>query len=314
MWLQEIVIPYCLVPFFHPILISICMSLLRELLFFWSYLCFPFILWMVFRIFTRGKIVTSAFFLILSLLFVWMRFIEPQLLITRQASISFDQELTIALLSDMHLWVYRNNRHLSRVVAEINTHDVAMVLIAWDLTLDPKEELLAELLSPLRDLQAPTFSVLWNHDVEKPWPEIREILVPLLEDMWVRVLNNDIVFFSWFNLVGLWAHSNQEDDITLLQWLDPYKTIVLTHNPDTTLSYSKAQSASITFAWHTHCWQIRIPSIYKVMIPTVGDFDKWLTQEEFTQLYITCWVWETGLPLRFLNPPVIDIITLGTTH
>jgi hypothetical protein len=169
-------------------------------------------------------------------------------------------------------------------------------------------------LSPLKSLVAPTYAVLWNHDVEKPWPNIRWQLTLHLETLWVNVLNNDIVLFSWFTLVGLWAHSNQEDDVTLLKWLTHDKTIVLTHNPDTTLLYWSWHSAAITFAGHTHCGQVRIPTLYKSMIPTVGDFDGGLSTETYTKLYITCWIGETLLPIRFLNPPAIDIIDLSSNN
>jgi predicted MPP superfamily phosphohydrolase len=51
--------------------------------------------------------------------------------------------------------------------------------------------------------------------------------------------------------------------------------------------------------------------LYKKVIPTYGQFDEWLTQEKNTQLFITSGLWIIGLPFRFLNPPVIDILKIN---
>ncbi len=102
----------------------------------------------------------------------------------------------------------------------------------------------------------------------------------------------------------------QEDNVKLLDtFSEKDNVVVLTHDPDTTLDYTN-NNADLTLVGHTHCGQMRIPWLYKYAIPTKGPFDKGLTQEKYTQLYITCGVGETALPLRLFNPPVIDILNL----
>jgi hypothetical protein len=85
-----------------------------------------------------------------------------------------------------------------------------------------------------------------------------------------------------------------------------WKTILY---PDTTLKY-KNNLVDLTLCWHTHWGQIKIPYLYKKVIPTKWIFDEWLTMEKNTQLFVTSWLWIIGLPFRFLNPPVIDILEI----
>jgi len=127
------------------------------------------------------------------------------------------------------------------------------------------------------------------------------------------VLNNDIIKASNFLLVGLGDRMNGEDATWLLNEVHPVnKVVVLTHNPDTTLDYIN-DNADVTLAGHTHCGQIRLPRIWdrikKYIIPVEGDFDKGLTDEEHTRLYITCGLGESTLPLRRRNKPTIDVIS-----
>jgi predicted MPP superfamily phosphohydrolase len=65
-------------------------------------------------------------------------------------------------------------------------------------------------------------------------------------------LNNDIVEFDNFTLLGLGSNWNREDDTSLLQhYSQDENIIVLTHNPDTTLKYDN-NNADLTLAGHTH--------------------------------------------------------------
>jgi predicted MPP superfamily phosphohydrolase len=81
------------------------------------------------------------------------------------------------------------------------------------------------------------------------------------------------------------------------------------HNPDSLEKFPESIS-DLALAGHTHGWQIRIPILYKKVIPTLWSYDKWYTQEKKSKLFITSGLWEVWLPMRFLNPPVIDVINL----
>ena len=85
--------------------------------------------------------------------------------------------------------------------------------------------------------------------------------------------------------------------------------IVITHNPYITLRYSNT-IADLTVSWHTYGWQIRVSFIWKKVIPVKWDFVDGFYDRNGVKLYVTSWVWEVGLPLRFRIPPEIVVIDL----
>lgn len=103
-----------------------------------------------------------------------------------------------------------------------------------------------------------------------------------------------------------------EDDSTLLkQFSLDDDVLVLTHNPDATLSYTTT-AADLTVVGHTHCGQMRFPYIQEYLRPYIypvrGDFDCGRYPEQ--KLFITSGLGEVMLPIRFLNPPAIDVLRL----
>ena len=250
--------------------------------------------------------------------FVWMRWIEPQQIVIKKTDLQTGMWTTIALISDLHLGVFKDRVYLQRVVNELNKIDeIDMVLIAGDFTYRPPEHTvwLRTLFAPLRQLQKPVYAVLGNHDLEFPGPNIRDILVPVLEDLGIHILNNDIVDMDGWLLVWLGDHDAAEDDVSLLEQItNQQKVVVLTHHPDTTLAYTSTRRADVTLVWHTHGGQIRIPFLHRFLapyiIPVQGYFDYGLYDTEFTRLFVSSGLGEVLLPMRWFIPPTIDIIRL----
>lgn len=279
-----------------------------ELVFYTSYLVFPFLIMILF--FMKKEYLFRWFFTILSIIFIYTRFIEPQIIVVNETNINLWFNANFALISDLHIWIYKKEDFVEKLVEKINKLDVEQVFIAWDLTLNPNKKNIEKLFLPLKKLNKPTYWVLWNHDVQKPGPNIRKELIETLDSYWLHFLNNKEVNLWEFKLLWLWSYWWLEDKVKLL---DNYSLddniIVLTHNPDTTSKFTN-ENADLTLCWHTHWWQIRIPFLYKKVIPTEWDFDKWLTKEENTLLYTTSGVWETWLPMRLFNFPVIEVIKI----
>jgi hypothetical protein len=126
-------------------------------------------------------------------------------------------------------------------------------------------------------------------------------------------MNNQIEQLpNWTILVWIGDNRWNEDDTTLLnQFTEEDNIISLLHNPDSALKYTN-NNADLTLAWHTHCWQIKIPWLRKSrsIIPVSGPYLCGYYQTPNTQLYITAWLWETSIPFRLFNRATIDIIHL----
>ncbi|MCH2188320.1 metallophosphoesterase [Candidatus Gracilibacteria bacterium] len=281
---------------------------MKEIIFYGSYLVFPFLAYIIWS--KRLSITIRVILIILSIIFVWSRFIEPYTIRIQHTEIELGFQAKIALVADLHIGKYKKKSYVEKLVHTLNTLEVDMVLIAGDFTYYPKKGSLKEIFSPFKDLKHTTYWVLGNHDVEQPGPPLRDELIKALDYEHLHYLNNDVKKISGITLIGLGSHWNREDDTSLLDtYTQQDNIIVLTHNPDTVSKYTNYH-ADITLVGHTHGGQIRIPWLYKYAIPTRGDFDRGLSTEKYGLLYITAGVGETGLPMRFLNPPTIDILNI----
>ena len=113
-----------------------------------------------------------------------------------------------------------------------------------------------------------------------------------------------------FTLVGLGDRWANRDHLTPLEAAPKDKPIiVLLHNPDSAMQL-KPNAAVLVLAGHTHGGQIRIPWLYKKVIPTVHPFDRGLHAIAPVPVFVSAGLGEVGLPMRFLNPPTIDVLEL----
>lgn len=294
----------------HPIILTI--------IYYWSFV-FAFLLFRIaLKKLLKMRVLWFLFWWILFWLFVRARFVEPQWMQTKETTIDVWFESDVALIADLHLWPYKWKRYLSRVVNEINQlSDIDAVLVAGDFTYEPLKtdtESLIELLSPLSELTMPVLAVLGNHDVQVPWPDLRQSLTEALVSNGVLFLSNNAVDVWNIRVVGLGPHMSGEDRVEMLDTCEvDDNVIVLTHNPDTISQY-RNDNADITLVGHTHCGQVRLPFIHEYLrpyyYPVEWDFDCGLTKNDYTQLYITAWLGEMLLPMRFLNRPTIDVLHL----
>jgi hypothetical protein len=68
--------------------------------------------------------------------------------------------------------------------------------------------------------------------------------------------------------------------------------------------------AALVLAGHTHGGQLRIPGLYRRAIPCSAPFDRGLHTFAPVPVFVTSGLGETGVPMRWMNPPVIDILDL----
>ncbi len=245
-------------------------------------------------------------------------FIEARIILTEEVSISLGIPKKIILISDLHLgqWLWKWQDFLTRIIEKTNAIQADYLLIAGDFTFYPDEKNLKNLFSPFTKSNKPIYAVLGNHDVGFPGPPFKKELTEALTIDNVHVLENKAILLNDFTLVWLWELWEWDVDISLLdKMLFLEKTIVLLHNPDILAYYADKKIPALTLAGHTHGWQMRIPWLYKDVIPTNWDFDRGYGEYKFSKTQkgkylISQWIWETGLPLRFLCPPTIYVIDL----
>ena len=280
-----------------------------------SWLVWPLIAWQVWRIARdfRGlswpQNLRASFALILALWFVEMRFVEPALIVERHTVLTLGFQARVALISDYHLGLFNSPQFLDRVVDRLNAMSLDAVLIAGD-HLSKPDRPLSELLAPLARLRHAAFSVPGNHDESRPGPPVRDELRRTLLAVGVTPLEYRHRVRERFILVGLGDHFAHRDGIgPVLAAPADKPRIVLMHNPDSAMALPPG-SAAVALAGHTHGGQIRIPLLYRYAIPCVYPFDRGLHTFSPVPTFVTSGLGETGVPMRFLNPPVIDVLEI----
>ncbi len=289
--------------------------LIKQLLFHGSWLAWPFLAWLLWRLRKPGGRIVSAGVLALGLLFVWARFVEPQMIRVQHTTLAGTGiEARIILVSDIHLGVYKGSGFLDRVVDRINALPADQVVIAGDLTYEPQGHALQTLFAPLARLQRPAYAVLGNHDQQAPGPDIDTALREALATHGVQVIEGRTVALPGFRLAGLGDRWAQRDDPAFLrQQASSLPTLVLAHNPDSAIDLGP-DDATLVLAGHTHGGQIRIPGLYRKVIPSLHGFDrgerKLPTPRGEVRVFTSAGLGEVGLPMRLFNPPTIDVLHL----
>lgn len=294
-------------------IINLLESIQHILYFQMEYIIVPcaIILWLL----LRSKRFKSAIFLwVLFTIFLWARYVDPFWIKIKHTDINVWFTWNYVLISDLHLWQNKTQDFLNEVVEKINNlNDIDAILIAWDFMMEPDKDEIVNIYKPLSELKYPIYVVLWNHDVQKPWPPYRQELVQALTNNNVIVLNNQIEQLSnWTIIIWIGDKRWNEDDTAILnQFTVDNNIISLLHNPDSVLDYTN-KNTDVTLAWHTHCGQIKIPWLRKsrFIIPVSGPYLCGYYQTPNTHLYITAWIWETSIPFRLFNRATIDIIHL----
>jgi predicted MPP superfamily phosphohydrolase len=246
---------------------------------------------------------------LLALWFAEMRFIEPALIVERHTVLNIGFQARVALISDYHMGLFNSPRFLERVVDRLNAMPLDAVLIAGD-HLSKPDRPLAELLAPLARLRHAAFSVPGNHDESFPGPPVRDELRRALLAAGVTPIEYRHVVLERFTLVGLGDRFAHRDGIApVLAAPGDKPRVVLMHNPDSAMSLPPG-SAVLALAGHTHGGQVRIPLLYRHAIPCVHPFDRGLHSFAPVPVFVTSGLGETGVPMRFLNPPVIDVLEI----
>lgn len=285
--------------------------LLKQFIFHGSWLALVVAAWLLWRLRDPRRRWLVAVALVPVLVFLWSRFVEPQIIRVREttlAGVGFQAD--IALVADLHLGIYKDTAFLDRLVDRIDAMPVDAVAIAGDLTYEADPAELDALFAPLARLRVPVYAVLGNHDQLPTGRDVAEPLRRALEAHGVRVIEGGFVEadgWRWAGLGDRW--SGQDDPAFLRASPSPLPTLALTHNPDTSVDLVSGDVA-LLLAGHTHGGQIRIPWLYRRVIPSRHGFDRGEQWQGPVRVFTTSGTGEIGLPLRLFNPPTIDVLHL----
>lgn len=277
------------------------------------WLVWPYLLWTAWRLVRQprkaGARVAMAVWLAGVSLFAYAHFIEPRWITQRHTVLKLGFSARIALISDYHLGLFKGPDFLQRVVDELNTLEVDAVLIAGDHLSWPHRPLV-DLLEPLKRLKHPAFSVPGNHDDKAgETPQARDLRLALLA-VGVTPVEHTHAALPRFTVVGLgdrWAAKDGREPLLAAPRDKPI--VALFHNPDTAMTLHP-EDAVLALAGHTHGGQLRIPGVFRRLIPTQHPFDRGLHTFTPVPTYVSSGVGESGVPFRLFNPPVIDVLVI----
>jgi uncharacterized protein len=263
---------------------------------------------------------------LLAALVVWGFWIEPRRLVIRHVNVTIDDwpvgldGLRIVLLSDIHV----GSPHvpldrLASIVRAANGLRPELILLGGDFMI--AQTLGARLVPPepivagLAQLQAPlgVYAVLGNHDRKRG--RARRSLAAfagghprLLENAAVRLVRGEAALW----VIGLSDLYRGNPDIagTMAQVTDDAPVMALTHNPD--LFPDLPDRVVLTAAGHTHSGQVRLPLIGALYASSRHGlrYAGGLVREGRKQLYVSAGIGTSMLPVRFLAPPEIAVLTL----
>jgi predicted MPP superfamily phosphohydrolase len=258
----------------------------------------------------------------------WALWIEPQRLVVRRAELELPRwprplaGLRVALISDLHVGSpFWDLAALSRLVERANAERPDLVLLGGDFLINGvaggrpfAPEAIAERLTALR---APlgVFAVLGNHDWRNDGERLRRALVArgivVLEESARRLeVRGESLY-----LVGLADQLQRPSNPRAVLSAVPAEapTLVLVHEPDVFASFPRQGLApTLTLAGHTHGGQVWLPLVGSLVVPSrFGDrYAHGHIVEEGRHLFVTSGVGTSILPIRFLVPPEIAIVTL----
>ncbi len=278
-----------------------------------AWLGWPYLAWTAWRLTRRTyrwpqRLALAGMFCGTALL-LYAHFIEPRWITQRHTTLQLGFKARVAVIADYHMGLFKGPDFLDRVVDELNTLDVDAVLIAGDHLNYPSRPL-AELLAPLKRVKHPMFSVPGNHDDHPGEPERTNDLRQALLSVGVTPVEYTHAALPTFTLVGLGDHfAGRDSRDPLLRAPHDKPIVVLFHNPDTAMDLQPGD-ATLAVAGHTHGGQIRVPGLYRRVIPTRHPFDRGLHTFPPLPTFVTSGLGESGLPLRLFNPPVIDVLDI----
>ena len=258
--------------------------------------------------------------------FLW----EPETLEVRRVEVVSrtwsGPALRIGVISDTHMGApHMSVARLNSIVQRMNSERPDIVVLLGDFAgrHEPAEQRSeaerSEVLSgipPLGKLEAPlgVWAVLGNHDWWYDGPTIEREL----EGRKIQVLENERVLIDRpgapFWLAGLADYDSLRKKPSYMDTIGDLSTsepvLAISHWPD--VFAAAPDRVALTLAGHSHCGQVNLPFLGRLIHASHGS-ERWqcgLYEERGRKLYVTAGVGVSILPVRFLQPPEIAVVTL----
>jgi hypothetical protein len=241
--------------------------------------------------------------------------------------------LRIGILTDIHaVEPWMDAPRIAGIVERLNAEKPDVIVLLGDYVNALRARYttakvpVAEWAAPLRSLHAPlgVYAVLGNHD----WwsgevPAIRNAFgkagIALLDNDAVQVTRGGSHFWLAGLADQLTLHSRGAGDLktTLDQVSDHAPVILLAHEPD--IFAHVPSRVMLTLSGHTHGGQVYIPFIGRpsLFAGYSGRYTKYAYghfTEKGKQLVVSSGLGLSDLPVRFLVPPEVVIVTLRATR
>jgi len=231
--------------------------------------------------------------------------------------------LRIAVIADLHAgaW-YIDDAKISRVVQATNAAKPDIILLAGDYVVNASRrfggthvpiEHVASLLAGLK-ASLGVYAVIGNHDrwdgASRATAALEKAGVKVLEIQSVRITGEGRDFV----LVGIGDYYTHASDPqrAFSNVAAPPETLCFTHSPDV---FPELQDkCALTIAGHTHGGQDYFPLVGRLIVPS--RYGQKYAAGEITEnghtLFVSTGIGTSLLPVRFLVPPEISVVTVST--
>ena len=259
-------------------------------------------------------------------IYAW--FVEPNQLVIRRVDIVSAEwsgpPITIAAISDTHVGgPHVDAARMGRIVQRINALRPELVVLLGDYVnghTHPFERTPAENqeitggIATFAAIRARygVVGVIGNHDV---WYDRTDVQTAMENAGVATLWNRHIVIRRSGGepivVAGLADFTTGEPNFAdaLDGAPEGANTLVISHSPDPFAEMPRGPA--LMLAGHGHCGQVTIPLVGRPIVPLVNDrYACGLVQEDGKQMYVTGGIGTSMIPVRFLNPPEIVLITL----
>jgi predicted MPP superfamily phosphohydrolase len=229
--------------------------------------------------------------------------------------------LKIAVIADLHGGApYIDTSKIDQVVALTNDAHPDLVLLAGDYVIQgvlgghhmPIETIVAH----LKPLSAPlgVYAAIGNHD---RWESLSGV-TRAFEKGGIPVLENAAVQFkrsqNIITLVGVGDHYSGGSDVKQAMAGVPRnaRAICFTHSPD--VFPDLPRTCALTVAGHTHGGQVWLPILGRPAVAHQSIYGQryaiGVIRENGKTLFVSPGIGTSGLPVRFMVPPEISLVTI----